>query len=69
MQPAQVLVVEDNPGDVVLIKKCLENCRVPLKITVANDGESAVNLVPGLAPDLIVLDLNLPYMNGDELLT
>src|SRR5579871_2419926 len=70
VQPIKLLVVEDNQGDVVLLRECLRDSAFPLELTLAKDGEIAVNLLfeQGFRPDLIVLDLNLPKLDGHEVL-
>lgn len=67
---AQLLLVEDNPADARLMREALARLPREVVLTVAQDGEQAlVRLQPGaLLPDLILLDLNLPVMNGHELL-
>lgn len=70
-----ILLVEDNQGDVRLTKEALTNTKVPSRITVAVDGVEAMAIlhqqdryadVP--RPDLILLDLNLPRKDGREVL-
>ncbi len=76
MDPAgqlKYLLVEDNPGDVRLVKEALRDCKTPLRLTVAKDGEEAFDLLfnsgPGyVRPQLILLDLNLPKRSGHEVL-
>lgn len=71
-----VLVIEDNPGDVFLIKRCFSKTGVPHTLAVANDGEEALDYLymslkdmQGYTrPDLILLDLNLPKIDGKEIL-
>lgn len=65
-----ILIVEDNPGDVLLIREALAKS-VPASLSVACDGEGAVAFVrarlasPGaMLPDLILLDLHLPRLDG-----
>ncbi len=74
-QSLDILLVEDNDGDVGLIQECLKNSRVPVRLHVVDDGEKAMRFlhrheeygaVP--RPDLIVLDLNLPRKSGREVL-
>ena len=61
----RVLVVDDNPGVASLLRHALlaEGCQVE----VADDGLEALRLVASQPPDLILLDLNLPYLSGDEI--
>lgn len=73
--PINILLVEDNPGDVRLTMEALSDAKVKNKLTVATDGVEALNLLfgrtPGTSPgsfDLIVLDINLPKKNGREVL-
>lgn len=69
-----VLVVEDNPADVRLIREALKSASVPVQITVAHDGVEAMEHLRasqtehGACPDLMLLDLNLPRKNGREVL-
>jgi two-component system, chemotaxis family, response regulator Rcp1 len=69
------MVVEDNPGDVRLIEEALKegDAHVPHRVSRAADGIEALRFLrpdghPGPVPDLIFLDLNLPGMDGRELL-
>lgn len=71
----EVLLVEDNPGDVRLITEALKDARIHVHISVAQDGVEALALLrregkysTAALPDLILLDLNLPKMNGHEVL-
>lgn len=73
---AEVLLVEDNPADVALLREALESGEWRHRLTVVEDGEAALDLLlrrRGFAdaarPDLILLDLNLPKKNGAEVLT
>lgn len=61
-----VLLVEDNPGDVRLVQHSVEMCDRPISLTVAEDGEKALAaLADGkCAPDLVILDLNIPKVSG-----
>jgi two-component system, chemotaxis family, response regulator Rcp1 len=74
-----ILLAEDNPGDVLLFREALSSCQLPWNLVVAADGEKAIDLLgqePGSAPSaepdwqphLIVLDVNLPKYNGDAVL-
>jgi len=71
--PIRVLLVEDNPGDADLTIETLGTGRVLVDIDVASDGSEALARLQeaaasGNLPDLVLLDLNLPGMNGKELL-
>lgn len=74
MTPVQILLAEDNPGDVRLMRELLQEAKVLNHVTVAGDGEQAIALLrgtngrPALSPDLILLDLNLPRRSGQEVL-
>lgn len=74
-RPVEVLLVEDNPGDVRLVREALRDCGVDLHLTVAQDGEEALEMLFGtgqqrnrVRPHLILLDLNLPKKSGHEVL-
>ncbi len=69
-EPARILVVEDNPTDVYILQKALERAQVTFELTHLENGEAAMEFLLGQArlPDLIVLDINLPRITGDELL-
>jgi len=66
----EILLVEDNAGDAVLIRRVLSECPVPVNLHIARDGEQALLMVEasGFKPDLIVLDLNIPRIPGMSLL-
>lgn len=70
MKAVQILLVEDNAGDALLTRHALAECSVPVKLTIAPDGEQALAKLSELdyAPDLIILDLNLPKIPGHVLL-
>lgn len=63
-----VLYVEDNAVNVYLVQAILAS-RVDLQLLTAADGMSGLELAEQQHPDLILLDLNLPDMNGEEFLT
>ena len=70
-----ILLVEDNPGDVKLTKKAFEKASVEARIEVTADGVEALDYLherndqsDALVPDLILLDLNLPKKSGYEVL-
>ena len=65
-----VLLIEDNLGDVVLIHDAVNRVPVPVNLHLAMDGAQAVLMLsnPHFQPDLIVLDLNIPKIPGTALL-
>jgi CheY-like chemotaxis protein len=75
VRPVQILLVEDNPGDVGLTIEALKEAKVLNKLTVVKDGIEALSLLRrqgqhahATRPDLILLDLNLPKKDGREVL-
>jgi signal transduction histidine kinase/ActR/RegA family two-component response regulator/HPt (histidine-containing phosphotransfer) domain-containing protein len=69
-QPAvagSVLYVEDNPANVKLVERILKR-RPNVSLLVATDGRSALDLAVARQPDLILLDLHLPDMSGEQVL-
>ncbi len=71
----EILLVEDNPGDVRLTQEALKEGRVESRLNVATDGEQALKFLyqkdefrDAPRPDLILLDLNLPKRDGSEVL-
>jgi CheY-like chemotaxis protein len=74
-RPAELLLVEDNYGDVLLTREAFCSARLSNNLAVASDGEEALAMLRregGFAdqprPDLILLDLNLPRLDGREVL-
>ncbi len=74
-RPAEIMLVEDNFGDVLLIRKALERTGLKGNISVAEDGQMAMDMLRKRGsyqgqtlPDIILLDINLPKMNGTEIL-
>jgi len=74
-EPAQILLVEDNPGDVRLTKEAFEQGRIENDLHIVSDGSEALSFlsrdgeytdVP--CPDLVLLDLNLPGKDGENVL-
>ena len=76
LTPVEILLVEDNPNDVEMTVRALKNGQVRLTnhLTVARDGEEALDILfgrgnhNGYRPGLILLDLNLPKVDGREVL-
>ena len=79
VKPAEILLVDDNPDDVEITLRALRKMRVANKVHVVRDGQEALDFLfrereyyGGRAdapqPDLILLDLNLPKLNGLEVL-
>jgi CheY-like chemotaxis protein len=73
--PIEILLVEDNPGDVRLTREALREARVRNRLHVAADGVEALAFLrrtgrytDAARPDLVLLDLNLPRKNGREVL-
>jgi CheY-like chemotaxis protein len=66
----EVLLVEDNTGDVIVIRRALYECPVPVNLHIARDGEQALLMLtnPYFKPDLIILDLNIPKVTSTALL-
>jgi CheY-like chemotaxis protein len=72
VKPISILLVEDDPGDVVLVREAFEHNKVRNELRVASDGVYALEALRDESvplPDLILLDLNLPRMDGRELLS
>ena len=75
-RPVEILLVEDNVGDIRLTQEALKDARVANNLSVANDGVEALAFLhrkgaygDAPRPDLILLDLNLPRKSGREVLT
>ena len=73
--PAHILLVEDNPGDVRLTKEAFKDGNIANQLHVVTDGRAALDFlyqrddhVDAPRPDVVLLDLNLPHLNGDEVL-
>ncbi len=72
----EVLVVEDNPGDIRLLKEAFNEHKIKNNLNVVTDGEMAMNYlfklgeyVNATTPDMILLDLNLPKKDGRQVLS
>jgi CheY-like chemotaxis protein len=71
----RILIVEDDAGDVLMIREALASTGRPRTIDVAGDGQEALEFLrvhvarnPARRPDVILLDLNMPRLNGHETL-
>lgn len=74
-KPIEILLVEDDPGDVALTKEAFDHHKVRNTLNVVADGVEALAYLRGegsyaeaVRPDLILLDLNLPRVDGREVL-
>ncbi len=76
MKSYNILMVEDNEGDILLLSEALESNCANFRISIVKDGESAINFINDYAvsdltaylPSIIFLDINLPKVNGFEVL-
>lgn len=75
IEPCDILLVEDNPGDIRLTKEAFKTGNIANTLHVVKDGVDALDFlfqrndyVDAPRPDLVLLDLNLPRKNGDEVL-
>lgn len=73
---SEILLIEDNPADIVLTKEAFKECGSDHNITALKDGEEALKYLRNDAdvknyihPDIILLDLNLPKRDGREILS
>jgi DNA-binding response OmpR family regulator len=66
VKPLAILLIEDDPGDTRLVEEALKTCPVPVQLTVAADGETALSLLTKeeVKPDLVILDLSIPKVPG-----
>ena len=72
-EQVNIVLAEDNPGDVFLIRRALDGQRLSYELTVITDGQAAIDCITEAAAgtrkiDLLLLDLNLPRHDGSEVL-
>ncbi|SFN77081.1 CheY chemotaxis protein or a CheY-like REC (receiver) domain [Algoriphagus ornithinivorans] len=75
MRQAKILLVEDNDGDIFLTLEAFEESKIKTQINVVKNGEDALDFLyqrgefkDAFKPDLILLDINIPLLNGHEVL-
>ena len=75
VKPIEILLVEDNEGDIILTKEVFKLSKIINHITVVEDGEQAIEFLKkqgrysnAVTPDIILLDINLPKKDGKEVL-
>lgn len=75
LEPIEILLVEDSEADVELVTEAFEEAKIPNNMHVAADGVAALDFLrkqgqysDAPTPDLVLLDLNMPRMNGHEAL-
>ena len=75
MKPVNILLVEDNEGDILLTKEAFEDAKIHVNLSVVQDGREAIDFlnkqgkhINAALPDLLLLDVNLPKKNGHEVL-
>lgn len=74
LEPIDILLIEDNEGDVDLVSDAMSRFAIAHRLHVANDGEQALDALlgsragQGTAPQLILLDLNIPKIDGRQVL-
>jgi DNA-binding response OmpR family regulator len=70
VRTTEVLLIEDSPGDVIMVRQALAAVSLPIRVRVALDGEQAIQIMSGgdFQADVIILDLNLPKVSGFSIL-
>lgn len=68
MKTYLILLVEDSPDDELFTRKALTRMRMTTSVLVAKDGGEALELLRGNVPDLVLLDLKMPRIDGIEVL-
>jgi len=74
MRSINILLVEDNDGDILLTTEAFEESRIVNNIKAIRDGKEAINFFESVTkkediPDLVLLDVNLPKVSGHDVLT
>jgi len=76
LDPIDILVVEDDEGDVLMIREALSETKIPSVLNVVDNGEDALRYLRredpyagATRPDLVLLDLNLPRLDGRQVLS
>ena len=74
-QPIEILLVEDDPGDVLMTQEAFQDYKIANRLSVVSNGEDAIaymrkqgRFADVMTPDLVLLDLNLPRRDGREVL-
>lgn len=74
-QPIEILLVEDDPGDVLMTQEAFTDYKIANRLNVVTNGEDAIaylrkqgRFAGAATPDLVLLDLNLPRRDGREVL-
>jgi hypothetical protein len=75
LEPAHILLVEDNEGDILLTLEAFEESKFQTRVSVARNGQEALDFLKKTGefsdahkPDLILLDINIPIFSGHEVL-
>lgn len=71
MKEVNILLVEDNEGDIILTLEALKETSLKNRVVVARNGEKALEMLEEMQqlPDMILLDINLPKVDGIEVLS
>lgn len=65
-QKRKILLAEDDDGTIYSVGRVLEYCQVPIDMSVAKDGEEAVNICKKNTFDLVLMDIRMPKVDGIE---
>ena len=75
VRPIEILLIEDNDGDVFLTRKAFEMAGFASNLIVASDGETALKMLRKqeqysevITPDIVLMDINLPKVDGKQVL-